>query len=125
MPGTMSILTRNCATAHWWLTSLQRINTLTGLFTGRCSSGVDIKMSSAPLGSFGSMPNGLSGVMSLASVVPNTSTAVASFGTVTNLAHTNKPGANIAATPTEVTMVSHHSSFLFSGEYSEIGRAHV
>ena len=72
MPGTISILTRNCATAHWWLTSLERSNILTGLLMGRCSSGPDIKMSSAPLGSFGSMPNGLSGVMSLASVLPNT-----------------------------------------------------
>jgi len=31
-----------------------------------------------------------------------------------------QPGANIAATPTEVTMVSHHSSFLFSGAYSPV-----
>ena len=36
-------------------------------------------------------------------------------GGVTNFAHTASPGANIAAMPTEVMPVSHHSSFLFSG----------
>src|SRR5262249_15893800 len=46
------------------------------------------------------------------------STTDAPAGTVTNLAHTNRPGVNIAATPSEVTTVSHHSSRLFSGEYS-------
>ncbi len=39
----------------------------------------------------------------------------ASSGTFTNLPQTKRPGASIAATPTEVTIVSHHSSFLFSG----------
>jgi hypothetical protein len=36
---------------------------------------------------------------------------------VDELAHTNNPGVSIAATPTEGMIVSHHSSFLFSGSY--------
>jgi hypothetical protein len=47
-----------------------------------------------------------------------TSTWDTPSGTVTNWFHTNKPGANMAATPTAVTMESHHSSFLFSGLYA-------
>jgi hypothetical protein len=78
------------------------------------------------------MPKGLSALIKRASDAPNlpsapgnryvqvhcwptTSTGVASSGTVTNFAHTDRPGASIAAMPTEVMPVSHHSSFLFSG----------
>ena len=50
--------------------------------------------------------------------LPTTSNTAASFGTSTNFAHTNKPGANMAATPTAVNPTSHDSSFLFSGSYS-------
>src|SRR2546422_7002665 len=50
--------------------------------------------------------------------LPTASNTAASFGTSTKFAHTNKPGANMVATPTVVTTVSHHSSFLFSGSYS-------
>ena len=37
---------------------------------------------------------------------PMTSTSDAPSGTVTNWFHTNKPGANMAATPTAVTIVT-------------------
>src|SRR6516225_1179771 len=46
---------------------------------------------------------------------PMTSISVASAGTVTNWCQTKRPGANMAATPTPVPTVSHHSSLLFSG----------
>ena len=78
------------------------------------------------------MPKGLSGVTSEASLWPSSpslpgkrklqchcwpiaSTIAASFGTSTNLPQTMSPGASMAATPIEVTIVSHHSSFLLSG----------
>ena len=49
---------------------------------------------------------------------PTVSKVNASFGMSTNLAHTYKPGTNMATTPTEVKPMSHHSSFLFSGSYA-------
>ena len=49
--------------------------------------------------------------------LPTTSITAASSGTWTKFAHTNKPGASMAATPTDVNPTSHTSSLLFSGSY--------
>ena len=132
IPGTRSILTRNCVTVKLCSTSFERSSTLTGWSTGRRSSGLATSTSSLPAGSSGSTPKGLSAVTSAASLWPSApslpgkrndqchcwptaSTIAASSGTSTNLPQTKSPGASIAATPIDVTIVSHHSSFLFSG----------
>ena len=45
--------------------------------------------------------------------------SAAPFGTVTNLFHTINPGASNAITPRVVKIVKVHSSFEFSGLYSD------
>src|SRR5438034_7272440 len=129
-PGTRSILARNCGTAKSCRTSMERSSALTGLPTGRCSSGLDTKTSSCPLESSGFIPNGFLSLTYLASTVPITpsfpgkrkpqfhclptaSNTAAFAGTSTNFAHTNKPGANMAAR-SEERRVGKESSFEWS-----------
>ena len=139
MPGTMSIFTRNCGTVKLCSTSFERSSTLTGLSIGQVQLGArDQDVVAALRDPPGSMPKGFSARDERRVAVrrarrprrgSGSSSATAGRpprrsrrprAPSTNLAQTNSPGASIAATPTEVTTVSHHSSFLFSGSYSRL-----
>ena len=134
MPGTRSIFTRNCGTVKWCSTSFERSSTSPA---GRAAGAARRPGSGRRRAAFvvGVHAERIVDAHNEASVAPSTPSAPGSriaprplladglddvgvVGHRHELGPHGEPRREHRATPTEVSPISHHSSFLFSGSYS-------